>query len=75
MTIQVTIVDADHRPDLYAELEYNGALVAEAFVEDGTMRMTFVGLDGGPLWTARVEEISDALSRARSELVRFGLLE
>lgn len=75
MSFTVTIVDADHRPDLYAEIEYDGERVAEAFTEDGRMRVAFVDLGGQPLWSAASEDLEFALTQARQQLAKFGLLE
>lgn len=75
MSFSVTIVDADHRPDLYAEIEYDGELIAEAFVEERRMRVSLVDRDGGHMWGAEVKDLELALAQARQELRRFGLLE
>lgn len=75
MSLTVTIVDADHRPDLYAEIEYDGERIAEAFAEGGRMRIAFVGLDGSPMWDAAGDELEHALALAREQLKKFGLLE
>ena len=53
MSFIVTVVDAAHRPDPYAEIEYNGERVAEAFVEDERMRVSFVDLEGSHMWGLR----------------------
>jgi hypothetical protein len=75
MSFSVRIVDANHRPDLYAEIERDEELIAEAFVDEGEMRVALVGADGSPLWIAAVEEIEHALAQARQQLVMFGLLD
>lgn len=75
MSFSVTIVDADDRADLCAEIEHDGERVAEAFAEGGRMRVAFVGLDGQPMWTAVAEDLEFALAQARQELIKFGLLE
>lgn len=75
MRFSVRIVDAAHRPELYAEIEYDEELVAEAFVEDGQMHVAVVGLDGTQLWVASSDELQHALSQARQQLMKFGLLE
>jgi hypothetical protein len=74
MTFSVTVVDSDKRPDLYAELEYDGELVAEAFVEGERMRVAFVDVHGDPLWVAEPEQVKQALEQAREQLLKFGLL-
>lgn len=75
MSFSVRIVDSEHRPELYAEIEYDEELVAEAFVEDGQMRVAVVGLDGTELWVASFDELQHALSQARQQLMKFGLLK
>lgn len=75
MSFSVRMVDAEHRPDLYAEIEYDEELVAEVFVEGGQMRVAIVGLDGTSLWVASLDDLQAALSQAREELAKFGLLE
>jgi len=75
VSLSVRIVDANHRPDLYAEIEHDEELIAEAFVEEGEMRVAFVGADGSPAWTAAADEIEHALALARQQLVKFGLLD
>lgn len=37
MSFSVRIVDAEDRPDVYAEIEYDEELVAEVFAEHGRM--------------------------------------
>lgn len=75
MSFSVTIVDAAHRPEVYAEIEYDGELIAEAFAEDGRMKVAFVGVDGRPLWVAEAEDLRDALARAQKALTEAGLFE
>ena len=74
MSFSVTVVDAAHRPDVYAEIEHDGELVAEAFPEGGRMRVAFVDPEGQPLWVAAADELDDALQRARQALMEAGLL-
>ncbi len=74
MSFTTTIVDAEHRPELYAEIEYDEDLIAEAFVEAGRMRIALMDLDGKPMWTGEVAELEQALVQAREELAKFGLL-
>lgn len=75
MNFSVRIVDADHRPEVYAEIEYDDELVAEAFVEEGLMKVAFVGLDGSPMWVGNGTDIEQAIALAREQLAKFGLLE
>lgn len=75
MSFSVRIVDAEHRPEVYAEIEYDDQLVAEAYVERGRMQVAFVGLDGSPMWVAAGDDLEDALGLAREQLTKFGLLE
>ena len=75
MSFSVRIVDAEHRPEVYAEIEYDDELVGEAFVEEGRMKVAFVGLDGSPMWVAAGTDLEQALALAREQLVKFGLLE
>ncbi len=75
MSFSVRVVDAGHRPDLFAEIEYGEELMAEAFVEEGRMRITFVDLDGNHMWVAEAKDLELALEQARQELRKFGLLE
>jgi hypothetical protein len=74
MSFSVRIVDAEHRSDLYAEIEYGGELVAEAFVEQGQMHIMIVSVDGTPMWHAAAHEIEGAFALARAELIKFELL-
>jgi hypothetical protein len=75
VSFSVRIVDAGHRPDLFAEIEYDDELVAEAFVEDGRKRVSFVDLDGSHMWGAEAKDLEFAVAQARQELRKFGLLE
>ena len=75
MSFAVTIVDADHRPAVFAEIELDGVLVAEAFAEGRRMRVAFVDPDGEMLWETDVDELRDALQRARDALVEMALVD
>jgi len=75
VSFSVAIVDADHRPDVYAEIERDEELVAEAFTEGGRMHVAFVDPEGRPLWVAAADELEDALKQARHALMQAGLLE
>ena len=48
------IVSADHRLEVFAEIEYGGDIFAEAFVEDGHMAVAFMNAEGDQLWVASV---------------------
>lgn len=75
MSFSVRIIDAEHRPEVYAEIEYDDELVAEAYVERGVMKVAFVGLGGTPMWVTTDTETEHALALAREQLRKFGLLE
>lgn len=74
MTFAVTIVDASHRPNVFAEIELDGELIAEAYVEAGRMRLAFVDPSGGFLGEGSADEFGDAVTRARAALADAGLL-
>jgi hypothetical protein len=71
----VRIVSAPHRPEVYAEIELDGDLVAEAFADAGQMRLAFVGDGGQILWEASADELRDALDRARGALADMAFFD
>lgn len=73
MTFSVTVVDSQHRPDLFAEVERDGELALEVFVSEGKVCAAIIGSDGRALWESSVEDIRDALTRAEDALSEFGL--
>ncbi len=75
MSFAVTIVDAEHRASVFAEIEFDGEIVAEAFAEAGTMRVAFVDPGGDVLWETAAEQLHDALRRAHGALVEAGLVD
>jgi len=75
MSLNVTIVDADHRASVFAEIELEGELVAEAYVEGETMRVAFTDSAGKELWHTSAEDLLDGLRRARTALAEMGLID
>jgi hypothetical protein len=68
----VQVVSANDRPEVYVEIEFGGELVAEAYVQDGEMRLSF---PPAVEWSAPATEFEDAIARAREALNEFGLFE
>lgn len=56
MSFSVRIVDAEHRPEVYAEIECDEELVAEAYAEQGHMQVALLSRDGRPMWAAPGDE-------------------
>lgn len=75
MSLAVTIVDAPHRPAVFAEIELDGELIAEAYVEAGRMRLAFIDPAGGFVGDVSHDELADAMDRARAALRGAGLLK
>ena len=75
MSFAITIVDAAHRPSVFAEIELDGELVAEVFAEAGRMRLAFVDPGGSIRWETAAEELYDAIECARDALDEAKLLE
>lgn len=75
MSFTVRIASAGHRPDVFAEIELDGELVAEAFVEAGRMMISLTSMEGETLWVASNDDLLAALERARDALTDSGLLE
>lgn len=73
MTFSVRVVDAQHRPGLYAEIERDNALVAEVVIEAGQARVSIVDEGGAEMWEDDVGDLLDALKRAKQALAEMGL--
>jgi len=71
-TFSVQVVDSNDRPDVYVEIEFGGELVAEAYVDEGEMRLSF---PSSAKWSASAAELEDAIARARGALTEFGFFE
>lgn len=74
MSFTVRIVSAGHRPDVFAEIELDGELVAEAYVEGGLMMIALAGVEGEVMWAAPANDLLAAVERARVALTDSGLL-
>jgi hypothetical protein len=64
-------VDAPHRPEIFAEVEYDGELVAEVFEAGEGLSIALVDHAGKPLWEAPLSDVETALAGARAEMNRF----
>lgn len=74
MSFTVRVASAGHRPDVFAEIELDGELVAEAYVEVGRMMVALVDIAGEVLWAAPADNLLAAVERARVALTDSGLL-
>ncbi len=74
MSFTVRIASAGHRPDVFAEIELDGELVAEAYAERGRMMVALVDIEGEVMWIAPVDNLLATVERARLALIDSGLL-
>ena len=74
MSFSVRLSSANHRPDIFAEIEYDGELVAEAFVESGQLMIALTDPGGKEMWAGPENDLLAALQRARISLRDAGLL-